>query len=144
MKFLSQQTKIPVPLVLGAGRWGCGPYIVMTFVEGTLLSKRLRDPAIDSPSLDPNVSDSDLECAYRGMSQVLLELSKPIFSCIGSLVEDAGVWKVVKRPLTLNMNELVCVGNLPPGLFAEKTFGTAGEYFQELATTPSPPPVSTQ
>ncbi|KAJ5585449.1 phosphotransferase enzyme family protein [Penicillium hispanicum] len=134
MKFLSQQTQVPVPLVLGAGRWGCGPYIVVTFIEGTLLSKRLRDPTLDLPSLDPNVSHSDLECAYRGMAQVLLELSKPTFSCIGSLVEDAGVWKVAKRPLTLNMNELVRVGNLPPGLFAEKTFGTAGEYFQELAT----------
>lgn len=41
MKFLSRHIKIPVPIILGAGRWGCGPYIVMIVLEGTLLSKRL-------------------------------------------------------------------------------------------------------
>jgi hypothetical protein len=30
------------------------------------------------------------------------------------------------------MNELICVGNLLPGVFAEKSFATASEYFQEL------------
>jgi aminoglycoside phosphotransferase (APT) family kinase protein len=134
MKFLSQHTKVPVPSILGVGRWGCGPYIVMTFVEGTLLSNRLRDPTIDSSSLDVYVSDPDIECVYRVMAEVILELSKPTFSCIGGLVEEeSGTWKVVKNPLTLNMNELVRVGNLPPGIFTDRSFGTAGEYFQELA-----------
>ncbi|OJJ67529.1 hypothetical protein ASPBRDRAFT_135102 [Aspergillus brasiliensis CBS 101740] len=133
MKFLAQNTALPVPHILGMGRWGCGPYLVMTFVEGTLLSNRLRDPTTHSPSLNPNVSDSDIESAYRVMAQVILELSKPIFSSIGALAEGSRVWKVVQRPLSLNMNELVRVGNLPPGIFAEKTFSTAGEYFEELA-----------
>ena len=135
MRFLSRKTNVPVPTILGAGRWGCGPYLVMTVVEGTLLSKRLQDPTLESPSLDPRVSDSDLKLAYRGMAHVILELSKPTFSCIGALVEkDTSVWNVARRPLTLNMNELVRVGNLPPGIFADKAFGTASEYFQELAT----------
>jgi hypothetical protein len=88
MKFLSRHTKIPMPIILGAGRWGCGPYIVMTVLKGTLLSKRLQDPMIDSPSLNPNVSDSDIESAYRGMAQIILELSKPTFIYIGALVEE--------------------------------------------------------
>ena len=135
MRFLSRHTKIPVPIILGAGRWGCGPYIVMTVLEGTLLSKCLQDPMFDSPSLNPNVSKFDIESAYRGMAHIILELSKPTFNCIGALVEESsGVWKVGARPLTQNMNELLRVGNLPPGVFAEKTFVTTSEYFQELAT----------
>nr|UPX44685.1 hypothetical protein FAC6B23_19 [Penicillium fuscum]UXX61842.1 hypothetical protein FAC4N16_15 [Penicillium fuscum] len=94
----------------------------MTFVEGTLLSNRLRSP-----------SSLDIEHAFRGMAQVMLELSKPVFPRIGVLAQKSGAWEVVKRPLTLNMNELVRVGNLPPGEFAEGSFRTAGEYFQELA-----------
>ncbi|PWY64329.1 phosphotransferase enzyme family protein [Aspergillus eucalypticola CBS 122712] len=120
MKLLSQNTALPVPGILGMGRWGCGPYLVITFIEGTLF-------------LNPNVSDSDIQSAYRVMAQVILVLSKPIFSSIGALEEGSQMWKVAQRPLTLNMNELVRVGNLPPGIFAEGTFSTAGEYFEELA-----------
>ncbi|KAJ6088430.1 phosphotransferase enzyme family protein [Penicillium sp. IBT 16267x] len=129
MRFLHEHTKVPVPLILGAGRWGCGPYIVMTFVEGTLLSNHLQG----SSSLDPSISGTDIELAFRGMAQVLLELSKPVFPRIGALVQESGAWEVAKRPLTLNMNELVRVGNLPPGAFAEGSCCTAGEYFQDLA-----------
>ncbi|PYI02492.1 phosphotransferase enzyme family protein [Aspergillus sclerotiicarbonarius CBS 121057] len=134
MKFLCQHTTLPVPRLLGMGRWGGGPYLIMTFLEGTLLSKRLRNPTLDPPRVDPNVSDADIELAYRGMAQVMLELSKPTFSSIGALREESGAWKVIQRPLSLNMNELVRAGNLPPAIFGDKTFGTAGEYFQELAT----------
>jgi hypothetical protein len=69
------------------------------------------------------------------MAQIILELSKPTFTCIGALVEEGlGVWKVGGRLMTQNMNELVRVGNLPPSVFAEKIFVTTSEYFQELAT----------
>ncbi|EFW21358.1 hypothetical protein D8B26_001568 [Coccidioides posadasii str. Silveira] len=103
-------------------------------VAGTLLSKRLRDPTKESLSLDLNLSDSDLQKVYHGMACILLELAKLMFPAIGGLELDSGIWKVSKRPLTLNMNELVCVGNLPPNIFAKNTFQTASEYFQELAT----------
>ncbi|KAJ5928334.1 phosphotransferase enzyme family protein [Penicillium verhagenii] len=129
MRFLHEHTKVPIPLILGAGRWGCGPYIVMTFVEGTLLSNQLQG----SSSLSPGISGTGIELALREMAHVLLELSKPVFPRIGALTQESGVWKVAKRPLTLNMNELVRVGNLPPGVFAEGSFSTAGEYFQEVA-----------
>ena len=134
MGFLARRTRVPVPTVLGAGMWGCGSYIVTTFVQGTLLSKCLGDPAIQSPNLNPSISDSDLEQAYRGMATVMLELSKPTFPSIGALGWESGVWKVTKRALTLNMNELVRVGNFPPSKLVERCFQTATEYFQELAT----------
>lgn len=89
MKFLSQNTALPVPRILGMGRWGCGPYLVVTFIEGTLLSNRLGNPTIQSPRLNPNVSDSDIQSAYRVMAQVILELSKPIFLFIGALEEGS-------------------------------------------------------
>ncbi|PTU18713.1 hypothetical protein P175DRAFT_0495080 [Aspergillus ochraceoroseus IBT 24754] len=119
MRYLSQQTNIPVPIVLGAGRWGCGPYIVMTFIEGTLLSQRVES----SLGLDPTISGPGIENAFHAMAQIMLELSKPTFPCIGALVQESGVWKVVNRPLTLNMNELVRVGNIPPDKFAGGSFG---------------------
>lgn len=88
-----------------------------------------------APSLDPDVSKSDLEIAYSGMAQILLELSKPVFKYIGGLQWDSGKWRVAKRPLTLNMNELVRVGNFPPNKFVDcnHTFESASEYFQQLA-----------
>nr|KMM64826.1 hypothetical protein CPAG_01178 [Coccidioides posadasii RMSCC 3488] len=73
---------------------------------GTLLSKRLRDPTKESLSLDLNLSDSDLQKVYHGMACILLELAKLMFPAIGGLELDSGIWKVSKRPLTLNMNEL--------------------------------------
>jgi hypothetical protein len=70
MAFLARHTCIPVPTVLGTSKWGCGPYIVTTVIEGTLLSKCLRDPSLLAPSLNPDVSDSDLENAYTGMAKL--------------------------------------------------------------------------
>lgn len=70
MAFLARKTCIPVPTVLGTGKWGCGPYIVTTVIEGTLLSKCLRDPSVLAPSLNPDVSELDLERAYSGMAQL--------------------------------------------------------------------------
>ena len=132
MQFLKQQTRLRVPGVLGAGQCSCGPYIVITFLEGIVLSRRLRNPPTESASL--NGPESDINRAYYAMARILLELSKPTFSTIGAIKFDSGAWKVAKRPLSLNMNELVRVGNLPPGIFSKNTFQTASEYFQELAT----------
>ncbi|EEP82091.1 predicted protein [Uncinocarpus reesii 1704] len=133
LKLLSQESPaLPLKLaaILGGGCWGCGPYIVTTFLEEILLSEHLRN--LKSSSLNPKISDSDLRKAYFIMARILLELVKPEFPAIGAL--EAGTWKVTKRPLTLNMNELVRVGNLPPSIFAQKKFQTASEYFKELAT----------
>ncbi|KAG9258665.1 phosphotransferase enzyme family protein [Emericellopsis atlantica] len=134
MDWVSRHTVLPIPRVLGSGLWACGPYTVISFVEGTLLSTHVRDPSVQSPSLDPNVSTVELERAYRSMATVVLELSKLEFPIIGAIGFDSGTWRVAKRPLTLNMNELVRVGNLPPGIFTEESFQNASDYFQELAS----------
>ncbi|OJD10098.1 hypothetical protein AJ78_08752 [Emergomyces pasteurianus Ep9510] len=133
MAFIARFTSIPVPTVLGAGKWSGGPYIITTVIEGTLLSKRLRDPSVLAPSLD--VSESDLKIAYSGMAHIVLELSKPVFKYIGGLKYDSGGWSVAKRPLTLKMNELIRVGNFPPDEFVDSnhTFESASKYFQQLA-----------
>lgn len=133
MGYLARFTRVPVPAVLATGMWKGGPYIITSVIEGALLSQCLKDPG--TPGLKPSISDSDLERAYCGMAHVMLELSKPTFPTIGALrwQQPAG-WGVTKRPLTLNMNELVRVGNYPSKKFAEDSFRTASEYFQELAS----------
>lgn len=88
MQFLRSWTKVPAPVVLGAGHWGLNPYIFTSYIEGMLLSKRLGDPTAKQPRLDPNVSEADLRRAYYVMARILLELTKPTFSNIGALVID--------------------------------------------------------
>ncbi len=131
--FLRRRTQVPVPLILGMGSWGLGPYLVMSVVEGSLLSKCVKGPADQSNKFHSNISDFNLKRAYHEMAQVLIELSKPIFPTIGALERASGEWSATKRPLTLNMNELVRVGNFPPSKLTNCTFQTSSEYFQELA-----------
>ncbi|KAM4067317.1 hypothetical protein HRG_001291 [Hirsutella rhossiliensis] len=126
MAYLTPRTKIPIPQILGTGMWACGPYTVSTFVEGTLLSKCLPNPG-------SGVSSPELSRAYRAMADIMLELYKLPFPRIGAIGHEVDQWKVAKRPLTLNMNELVRVGNYPPSEFAQPSFQTASEYFEELA-----------
>ncbi|KAK2831006.1 hypothetical protein FQN49_007095 [Arthroderma sp. PD_2] len=126
MTFLAVRTTVPVPEVLGRGEWAGGPYIVMSAVEGELLSSYMKDP---------DVCESDLRQAYGSMAKVVLDLSKPALSSIGGLVydHDRRGWRVGKRPLTLNMNEMVRVGNVPTSIFADNSFSTTAEYFGHLA-----------
>ena len=103
MQFISQHTAILIPKILGFGQYVVGPYIVMTLVEGNPMSDYLRDPSQQDVTLTMSV----LGTAYFGMSEVLLELSKPRFLFIGAIrQDDLGQWTVQKRPLTFNMNRL--------------------------------------
>ncbi|KAH0558460.1 hypothetical protein GP486_004881 [Trichoglossum hirsutum] len=136
MRYISHSTSIPVPQVLGAGNCAVGPYIVMAFVEGRLLSEYLTAPSAKTARdvLDPNISDSTLRRAYRAMAEVLIELSKCQFSHIGSVTEDElGAWSVNRRALTFNMNELVSLGNFPPKELPMQSCSTATDYFEALA-----------
>ncbi|PGG96564.1 hypothetical protein AJ79_09544, partial [Helicocarpus griseus UAMH5409] len=85
MGFLTRNTQIPMPTVLGTGFWAGGPYIITTVIEGSVFSRCLGDLAVQSPSLNPQVSDRDLTRAYRGMAQIMLEISKPAFKYIRAL-----------------------------------------------------------
>lgn len=56
------------------------------------------------------------------MADILLELYRLPFPCIGAVAYVSGQWKVDKRPLTLSMNELVRVGNFPPSDLPQTSF----------------------
>ncbi|OJD20635.1 hypothetical protein ACJ73_08031 [Blastomyces percursus] len=135
MVFVARFTSIPIPTILGVGKCSGSPYIITTVIDGTLLSKRLQDPSVLEPSLNPDASESDLKTAYSGIARIVLELSKPVFKYIGGLKYDSRVWRVAKRPLTLKMNELIRVRNIHPNEFVDynHTFESASKYFQQLA-----------
>lgn len=68
------------------------------------------------------------------MAEVLLELSKPKFPYIGAIRQDeSGVWTMPKRPLTFNINRLAQLSNIPLNVFGRQHFGSAADYFEELA-----------
>lgn len=134
MNYLTQNTSIPVPTVIGSGKCAIGPYIVMTIMEGNILSNYLKDPLQETIILNPKIPISVLKRAYYGMAEIMLELSKPAFPFIGALSQDEfGGWGVHKSPLTFNMNRLAQFSNIPPGVFAKQRFTSAADYFEELA-----------
>ncbi|TVY17419.1 hypothetical protein LARI1_G005968, partial [Lachnellula arida] len=144
MRFVAEATAIPVPFVLrfgmsDEGPAGLGPFILMEYIRHARnMSAVLNTPGLrkeDRPILDPHISETTLKCAYSDMANVLLELSRPSFSQIGSIEELENGWSVAHRPLTMNMNQLISVGNLPPNTLPSTTFNTASSYFEALADT---------
>lgn len=134
MNYLARHTSIPVPQVLGTGTCWAGPYIIMNFVEGDVLSKFLKDPVKEGrPVLNPQISDRALKVAYREMAGLVLELSRPEFPRIGALEQTGESFSVVNRPLTFNMNELITSANLPQQAFPTGIFESAADYFVSLA-----------
>lgn len=134
LQYLRQNTSIPVPEVIGSGDcWG-GPYIVMSFMEGQVLSLAMKDPDVeDREILNPQVSERSLRACYRGMARFLLELYKPEFPRIGSLKNENGEFVVAKRPFTLNMNQLSTWANLPRDALPDQTFESTSDYMESLA-----------
>ncbi|KAH8423916.1 phosphotransferase family protein [Aspergillus melleus] len=125
MTFLKENTRVPVPDIIHHGMGdespaGLGPFILMEYVEHVSnLATQIRAPEYDKgdrPILDPNIEEEKLEFFYAQVADILLELSKPSFDKIGSLARDARGWNIPNRPLTMNMNELVQLGNFPARL----------------------------
>jgi hypothetical protein len=92
-------------------------------------------PTEERGILDPNITEDRLEMLYGQLADILLWLSTPFLPHIGSLSQiDDFTWKVARRPLSINMNELVRLGGLPrsklPGL--HPTFNTASSYLEAL------------
>jgi serine/threonine protein kinase len=111
MDCLSQNTTIPLPRVYS---WGFtaespqqfGPFIIMDYVEGTLLSTFLKKPMERDQEdivLNPSIDDSKMNKIYRQIADYLLQLSQLTFTHIGAISKDGGTWSVTKRPLTYNM-----------------------------------------
>ena len=143
MGFLEQKTSIPVPHVIYCGMTdespcGLGPFIIMDYIEHTHdLVDVLNTPGLaldDRPVLDPQISTERLEFVYSQMCDILLDLHKHSFTHIGSLSEtNNDSWVITGRPLTLNMNELVQLGNFPRSQLPSTSFPTASTYVQALA-----------
>lgn len=144
MTFLKQDTHIPVPKIIHHGMReespaGLGPFILMEYVaHASNLATQIRAPGYhrgDRPFLDPDIEEEKLEFFYGQIADILLELSKPSFDKIGSLARDASGWNITNRPLTMNMNELVQLGNFPPKMLPHTPFTTSSSYYQSLAET---------
>lgn len=81
MKYIEQNTKIPVPHVIGYGDAcdnpiGLGPFIIMTWVEGKKMSDiPRRDGAPGKEDIfDPGIEEKTLRILYGHMADILLEL----------------------------------------------------------------------
>lgn len=144
MKFLSQNTTIPLPRLIS---WGLtadsprqlGPYIIMDYVEGTNLSEILKKPTLDKQEkhiLNPDIDDTTLDIIYRQIAGFMLQLYEFDFTHIGSISEDrcgSNTWSVTGRPLTYNMNELAVSTGYPIDRFPKAPFESSNEYFRALA-----------
>ncbi|KAL1970105.1 hypothetical protein VTN77DRAFT_6510 [Rasamsonia byssochlamydoides] len=148
MRFLEHHTNIPVPHALHHGMTeessdGLGPVIIMEYIEHDYdLVDALNTPGIsdhERPILDPQISEDQLESACGQMADIMLQLSKHTFTEIGCIARvDEGDdfddrWVTKHCPLTLNMNELVQVGNFPPHLLPQGPFQTSSLYYLALA-----------
>ena len=145
MRYVSDQTSIPVPFILHSGTreespLNLSPFIMMSHIEHTTtMYDALNTPGCPNEErgvLDPNINEDQLGMLYTQLAKTLLQLSKSEFPKIGSLCQvDDFSWEVTSRPLSMNMNELVRLGTLPRSKLPplEATFKTASSYIETLA-----------
>lgn len=140
-EYLRLHTPVPTAKVLHYGsESSVGPFLILHRVEhGGNLTRPLSDPDRDvtlTPALNTDLSESRLRSLWGIMAWCLLELAKPIFSRIGSLLEVDGSFQVAGRPLTFNMTSMVQLANIPAAIFPAEntTFATTDEWYVQLAT----------
>ncbi|KAJ0415264.1 hypothetical protein BJY00DRAFT_293772 [Aspergillus carlsbadensis] len=143
MRYLYDQTSIPVPFVHHWATWKespleLGPVIIMDYIKhDTNMYDALNTPGCpkeDRGILDPDISEAKLEALYSEVASVLLQLSRPSLPRIGSLNQvDDSTWEVTKRPLSMPMNSLVRLGSLPQSQLPATTFDTTSSYIEALA-----------
>lgn len=143
IRYIQDHTSIPVPFILHWGTkeespLGFGPFIIMEYIDHeTNMSRVLNMRGLhleDCPRLDPNIDVNKLEMLYGQFADILLQLNKLSFPRIGSLKQiDGFTYEVANRPLSIHMNELVCLGTLPRSKLPDTTFGSALSYFDALA-----------
>ncbi|CAG8314665.1 unnamed protein product [Penicillium salamii] len=145
MRFLADQTSIPVPFIIHSGTkeespLQLSPFIVMDYIEHETKMYNVLNipecPTYERGILDPNIAEDRLEMLYGQLADVVLRLSMPSFPRIGSLEQiDDFTWEVARRPLSMNMNEIVRLGGLPRSKIPDlhTTFNTASSYLEALA-----------
>ena len=143
MRFLTDQTSIPIPFILHSGTkkespLELSPFIIMDYIEHeTKMYDALNTPGCPDDErgiLDPNIDEDRLEFLYAQLADILLRLSTPSLPRIGSLNQiDEFTWEVSHRPLSMNMNDLLRLGGLPRSILPDTTFNTTSSYFEALA-----------
>ncbi|KAJ5573494.1 uncharacterized protein N7459_007921 [Penicillium hispanicum] len=140
MEYLRQNTDIPIPRVHS---WGLiadspqhlGPFIIIDYVHGTLLSTVLKEPDQENMVLNLSIDNKILDKIYYQIAFYMFQLSQLEFANIGAISKDrtSGAWHVAGRPLTYNMNELASVTSYPDGQFPTSPFDRASDYLRSLA-----------
>lgn len=144
MRYVAANTTIPVPRVYhyrtaAENPTGLEPFIIMDYIEHHQnMTRALLDPKrpIDErPVLDPDIGQEKLELLYGQMANILLQLSAVTFHRIGSLGPpgDDGSASVDRRPLTINMNDLIVHTKMPTGILPDKTYDAVKEWYVSLA-----------
>ncbi|CAG7918904.1 unnamed protein product [Penicillium olsonii] len=140
MEYLHQNTDIPITRIHS---WGLiaespqhlGPFIIMDYVNGTLLSTILKQPDQESMVLNPNIDNTTLDKIYCQIAYYMFQLSQLAFASIGAISKDhaSGAWHVAGRPLTYNMNKLATVAGYPDDQFPTASFNRASDYLRSVA-----------
>lgn len=142
MKFIQQNTNIPVPSIIGYGMGsqnptGLGPFIIMVFVEGRKMSEILKAKTIAEDNydvLDPEINEATLRTLYGQLANIHLELFEHDFDHIGSLSLDTEInsWSIKDRPLTLDINEILRCSGLPEDCFPSRVYASSADYLLQL------------
>ncbi|KAM0438677.1 hypothetical protein ACHAPT_001433 [Fusarium lateritium] len=139
--FIHQNTQLPVPIPLHRGvDPEIGPFMIIQDLGtrrgmGQALETPRQDPN-DTPVLNPDISEAKLKSIYVKMAHCVLQLAQPTFPRIGALVETSpGSFDVLGRPVTLNMNNMVQLSNVPRSILPPEgtTYQTADEWYVALA-----------
>ncbi|KAK9442317.1 phosphotransferase [Metarhizium brunneum] len=138
---ISQRTLVPIPELFSHGiDADIGPFMIIEDVGsrrgmGQVLEAPRDDPN-DTPVLQPDIPEDKLKCQYFKMARCVLQLAQATFPCIGSLVETSNKsYRVMGRPITLNMRNMVQLSNVPTCIFPPKgtIYHSADEWYTVLA-----------
>ncbi|GKU15204.1 unnamed protein product [Fusarium langsethiae] len=141
MLYLAQNTKIPVPILFHHTKSSdVGPAVILQHVKNIRdMSDALAIPNQDpdeTPVLNPNIDEKTLRELYKRIALLLMQLSTPSFTRIGSLVkDDNGDYAVAGRPITQNMNNMIQLANIPKSVLPpeNQTYESADDWYTALA-----------